>query len=84
MIAQNYASQYTGRPGGAQNQDFSAVSQEDLTRSLVLSVAQASPMGINVTLMYFLLLSWEDKNRLQESTNKRTSLIKKCCKRERK
>ena len=39
---------FTGGPGGAQNQDFSAVSQGDLTRSLVLSVAQASPLGINV------------------------------------
>ena len=29
-------------PRGAQKQDFSAVSQGDLTRSLVLSVAQAS------------------------------------------
>ena len=39
---------FFGFAGGAHNQDFSAVSQGDLTRSLVLSVAQASPLGINV------------------------------------
>ena len=40
--------QFTGGLEGVQNQDFCAVSQGDLTRSLVLSVAQASPLGINV------------------------------------